>query len=217
RPDVQVLGGAVVKVPLPYLERLFQHGALEYMDAVAVHPYQTQPEGIEVALNKLKALIERYNDGTGKPIWVTESGRQDKSPDGRHNVARYLVRAYTLMLSEEVERIYWYLLRDYDKFQTMGLLRGEDSPLGRYVPTPAYVSYANLIRQLDGARYVRREATDPRTRLYLFEKNGEEIRVGWSMETPARIVFQTSAPLAVTDIMGREHLAPPADGEVVML
>lgn len=217
RPDVRVLGGAVVKVPLPYLERLFQEGALNYMDAVAIHPYRKQPEGIEQELGELKALIERYNGGEGKPIWVTESGRQDKSPGGRHEAARYLVRFYTMLLSEHVERIYWYLLRDYENFQAMGLLHDEDSPLGRYAPAPAYPAYANLIRQLDGARYVRREPTDPRTRLYLFEKDGEEIRVGWSTEPPSRVVFRTRSPLTVTDIMGEEHLAPPAGKEVVLL
>src|SRR3546814_3126424 len=43
-PDLTVLGGTTVKVPLPYLERLFQEGALDYMDAIAVHPYRGVPE-----------------------------------------------------------------------------------------------------------------------------------------------------------------------------
>ena len=217
RPEVEVLGGAVVKVPLPYLENLFQHGALKYMDAVAIHPYQKQAEGVEQDLDALKSLIRRYNGGADKPIWVTESGRQDKSPGGRHEAARYLVRLYTLLLSEDVERIYWYLLRDYENFQTMGLLHDEESPLGRYAPAPAYAAYANLIRQLDGARFIRREVTDPRTRLYLFERNGEEIRVGWSTEPSARVVFRTDSALAVTDIMGEEHSASPANEQVVLL
>jgi hypothetical protein len=217
RPEVEVLGAAVVNVPIPYLERLFQHGALDYADAVAVHPYRKQPEGVEQELHELNAVIKRYNGGAGKPIWATESGRHDKTPGGRHETARYLVRLYTLMLTEAVERIYWYLLRDYRDFQTMGLLHDEDSVLGRYVPAPAYVAYANLIRLLDGARYVRREPTDPRTRVYLFEKGGEEIRVSWSTELLSRVIFKTNSPLAVTDIMGEESFAYPANGEVVLL
>jgi len=41
----------------------------------------------------------------------------------RDHVARYLVRQYTLLLSAHVEKICWYLCRDYNEFQTMGLLR----------------------------------------------------------------------------------------------
>lgn len=216
RPDAQVLGAAVVKVPLPYLERLFDHGALDFMDAVAVHPYRGEPEGVEREIRALKALMERYNHGVAKPIWVTEYGRKDSSPGGRHETARYLVRLYTLLLSEDVERIYWYLLRDYANFEAMGLLHDADSPLGRYVPAPSYVAYATLIRLLDGARYVRREPTDSRTRIYLFENDGEEVRVGWSTAPPSRVVFTTTSPLTVTDIMGEDSVLYPVNGQVVL-
>src|SRR3546814_5359347 len=110
-PDLTMLAVATVKVPLPYLERLFKEGALDYRDAIAVHPYRGVPEGVERDLAALKALMARYNGGTPKPIWVTEYSRQEKGEHGRRNVARYLVRMSTLMLSEGVERMYWYLMR----------------------------------------------------------------------------------------------------------
>ena len=179
RPDVKVLGGAAVHIALPYLREVFRLGGLEYMDAVVVHPYGTE-EGIERELAALEELIEQYGGGVRKPIWVTEFGRWDHSPEGRRRSASYLVRMATLLLSADVERMYWYLMRDYINFQTMGLVRDQDSPFGRYAPAPAYVAYANLIRQLSGARYVRREPTDPRTHVHVFERGGEEIRVSWS-------------------------------------
>jgi len=49
RPEVRVLGGAAVPVPLPWFEDLFAAGALGAMDAVAVHPYRSTPEGVERA------------------------------------------------------------------------------------------------------------------------------------------------------------------------
>ena len=47
RPDVRVLGGAAVLIPLPYLREVFRLGGLQHMDAVAVHPYRGKPEGVE--------------------------------------------------------------------------------------------------------------------------------------------------------------------------
>ena len=42
----------------------------------------------------------------------------------------------TDLLAAGVDRLYWYLLRDYREFEGMGLLRGPESELGRYAPTP---------------------------------------------------------------------------------
>jgi hypothetical protein len=217
RPDVRVLGGAAVLIPLPYLREIFRLGGLEHMDGVVVHPYRGTPEGVERELAALKGLIERYSGGVRKPIWVTEFGRHDGSPGGRRRNASYLVRMATLLLSQNVERMYWYLMRDYLDFQSMGLVRDQDSPFGRYAPAPAYVAYANLIRQLSGARYVRREPTDPRTHVHVFEQGGEQIRVSWSTAPGARVDYETRSPLPVVDIVGDERTVHPADGVVSLV
>src|SRR3546814_16516478 len=98
----------------------------------------------------------------------------------------------TLMLSEGVERMYWYLMRDYSHFTTMGLLYNVDSPQGRYVPAQSYAAYSNLIRQLYRAEYLRREKTDQRTRIYAFRKGDAAVRVAWSMAPPARALLETT-------------------------
>jgi Glycosyl hydrolase catalytic core len=217
RPEVRVLGGAAVHIALPYLEEVFRLGGLEYMDGVVVHPYGREPEGLGRELAALNELIERYSGGVRKSIWVTEFGRWDHSPWGRRRSASYLVRTATVLLSENVERMYWYLMRDYLDFETMGLVRDVDSPFGRYTPAPAYVAYANVIRQLAGARYVRREPTDPRTHVYVFERGGEEIRVSWSTAPSSRVDFEAGSPLTVVDIVGDERTVPPADGAVSLM
>src|SRR3546814_3800765 len=118
------------------------------------------------------------------------------------------------MLSEVFERIYWYLMRDYSHFTTRGLLYNVDSPQGRYVPAQSYAAYSNLIRQLYRAEYLRREKTDPRTRIYAFRKGDAEVRVAWSMDPPARVFLETTRPLTVVDIMGNETVLQPQDGAV---
>jgi Glycosyl hydrolase catalytic core len=221
RPDVKVLGGAAVLIPLPYLEEVFRLGGLDHMDGVVVHPYRGQPEGVERELAALKELIEQYSGGVKKPIWVTEFGRHDSAPGGRRRSASYLVRLATLMLSEKVERMYWYLMRDYrtsdNNFESMGLVRDLDSPFGRYAPAPAYAAYANLIRQLSGAQYVRRVATDPRTHVHVFERDGQEILVTWSTARSAEVDFQTLSPLTVVDIVGNERTIRRTDGAVRLM
>jgi hypothetical protein len=222
RPDVTVVGGSTVLIPLPYLESLFEHGALASMDALSVHPYgYTEfPESVEYDLSDLKVLIARFNDGKQKPIWATEIGKQDKTPDGRRNTAGYLVRLSTILLSQGVEKIYWYLLRDYNGFVTMGLLRDRDSPFGRYAPAPAFVAYANLIRQLDAAEFQRREKTDSRTRIYLFKTGNVQCRVAWvtddtrsTDDAGTLAFFKSEQPLRVTEVDGREYSVVPVSGE----
>jgi hypothetical protein len=99
----------------------------------------------------------------------------------------------------------------------MGLVRDRDSSFGRYAPAPAYVAYANLISQLTEAQYVRREATDPRTHVHTFERDGQETRVSWSTAPAAEVRYETRSPLTVIDIVGHERTIPPTDGAVRLI
>jgi hypothetical protein len=221
-------GCACVLIPTGYLEGIFKHGGLDYMDAVVLHPYRGMPEGVEEEVAEVEELIHKYNNGRDKPIWVTETGKyshegydweEGKGMDekGRRWVARYLVRQYVLLLIRNVEKIYWYLMRDYHNFVTMGLVRKPDDPLGRYAVAPAYVAYATLIRQLDGAKYVQREAIRPYTRAYvqLFRRGEEEIRVCWATH-PSEISIKTQIPINVVNIVGREETLIPEAGMITL-
>ena len=214
-PGVRVLGGAPVLAPLPWFEDIFGHGALDFMDAVVIHPYRAVPEGVEKEVAALQDLSARYNHGQGpKPIWATECGQGDNAHPGREDMARYLVRLLTLLRSAGVERVYWYLMRDYDEFVT-GLVHSDKDPSGRYTPTAAYPAYATLNRVLGASTPVRREPTDLRTRLYLFHRpDDRELRVAWSTAGSTQIVLSTDAPLLVTDLMGESRTVPTTAGTV---
>ena len=212
RPGLIVAGGAAVLAPRPWFDALFDKGALDTMDAVIIHPYTSDPEGVEADIRTLRDSIRRHTGGKSKPIWATEFGRFDHSPNGRAAIADYLVRISTIMVSEGVERLYWYLLRDYDKFETMGLVRKPDAPYGRYAPTPAYVAYANLIARLADAKPLGREVTDPRSRIYRFDVGGRELRVAWSVEGDSRLRMAAERPIRVTDIVGSERTVTPQNG-----
>ncbi len=198
-PSLIVAGGAGVPIPLDFFEALFKDGALDAMDAIVIHPYRKTPEGVEDKIEELRRSMQRY--GKVKPIWVTEFSDLGDMRKSRDDEARYLVRMSTLLLAAKVDRLYWYLMKDFQEFTGLGLVRSESDPLGRYTPTPAYAAYANLIHQLDGARFVRREAGDPDALVYLFAQGGNEIRVAWSAGGAASYQLRADTAQQV-DMMG---------------
>jgi hypothetical protein len=211
-PSLTVLGGAAVQIPLDYFRQLFEKGALSAMDAVVIHPYRREPEGVEQQIELLRQSMARY--GTPKPIWATEFGDLADMRKSRDDVARYLVRMSTLLLSANVERVYWYLLRDYQEFTGLGLVRDEKDPLGRYAPTPAYAAYATLIHQLQGAHFLRREQSDPSQRVYLFSHGTREIRVLWSEAEKQAYEFSANGPVRRITMMGDERILAPQAGRI---
>jgi len=201
RNGVTVLGGAAVPIPLDYFRRLFDQGALASMDAVVIHPYRRQPEGVEQQIESLRQLMMRY--GAPKPIWATEFSDTADMKKSRDDVARYLVRMSTLLLSAHVERLYWYLLRD-------------ENPASRYAPAPAYVAYAVLIHNLTGLRYVRRDESNPAVRAYVFSAGGREMRVVWTTEKSATYVLHADKPVRRISMMGDEALLTPKAGGIAI-
>lgn len=210
RPDVTVLGGATAGVPMPYWEKLMQNGALESMDALSIHPYRYEapPEGIETEIAALQQLVMKYNGGRPKPIWVTEIGwgTQEAGAPGALRIdeatqAKFLVRAYALLLSARVERVYWYLLRDYENF-TLGLTAAD--------ATPKLAAFALqvMINELSGATLVGREQSAPGVYSIAFVRpTGEEVRVLWALEP---VTLGTSGVTRIVDLEGRMH--SPDDG-----
>jgi len=210
-PSLTVLGGAAVPIPLDYYRQLFDQGALDAMDALVIHPYR-KSDGADLQIEALRTLMTRY--GKPKPIWATEFADLPDMHKSRDEEARYLVRMSTVMLSAKVERMYWYLMRDYQEFAGLGLLHDETDPLGRYAPAPAYVAYSVLIHELDGASFARREDSDPKARAYLFSTLDRDVRVLWAAEPGANYEVASAAPMRRVSFMGDERIVSPRDGKI---
>jgi hypothetical protein len=186
RAEVVVVGGGTAGVPLPYWEKLFAGGALQWMDALSVHPYRydSPPEGIETDIAELSALVKKYNDGRPKPIWVTEIGWNARPAQGPGDIAiddevqaHYLVRAYALLLSAHVERVYWYLFRDYNDLR-MGLARGDASVTQKR----AFAAMRTMTAELKNACFIARDQTPADMYSIRFRRSGgEDVRVMWSL------------------------------------
>lgn len=230
RPDLKVVGPAAVTLPYGWLDQLFRLGALEYLDAVSVHPYiyPKQPDTTQNDLGglliRLQDLIRKHNRGQPKPIQLTEIGwPTHQGGVSVRDQARYAVRSSVMALAVGVERAYWYNLVSSGTDPTkrehnFGLVRHPDDPRGPYAPKPAYVALAVLARQLSGARFIEREPTPDPLYSYLFEKDGEELRVMWIAkrggQQPSADGFHLSsdAPLAVTDTYGKIYRLEPHPG-----
>ena len=133
-------------------------------------------------LAELVALTKKYNNGKAKPIWATEfSYYADDTPE-RAKPAEHMVKMATVLQTQpEVERMYWYLSRDYlQQFHNLGLIHTEADPMGKYTPVIGYAAYSNLIHQFYHATFDKRVATDSRTRVYQFARGGQLLWVCWS-------------------------------------
>lgn len=113
-PDVVVLAGALAPTLEPddsanglndllYLERMYQAGAADYFDALAVHTYGfNQPADAPPAPDLLNfrraellyAIMAEHGDGD-KPVYITESGWND-SPRWTYGVSPSARIAHTL-------------------------------------------------------------------------------------------------------------------------
>lgn len=215
-PNTEVIGVAAVPIPMAYIRGVFENGGLQFMDAVAVHPYQPTPEGVEIKMGKLVELMKQYNNGKAKAIWPTEVGSWwDKNPE-RSAQASYLARMLTLLMTiPETERVHWYLACDHPGFEGMGLLRPEDDPMGKFVPGMMYPAYAALIDSLYGTKIQAAEPTsDLRTRVYRFGNKEKTVYVCWSTFGDSEMTFDATGPLRVVNMVGGETQVSPEGGKV---
>ncbi|WP_409344977.1 DNRLRE domain-containing protein [Paenibacillus sp. MBLB4367] len=221
-PDLPVLGTSTVG-DLKWIEDVLKLGGMSYMDGFSIHPYlyPNAPEGYDSLIDNVKTLIRTYNNGNLKPIWINETGwptQLDARGVDEKTQADYLIRAYVVALANGVEKIVWYdLINDgltnvnEDNF---GLLRNPNDKLGSLTPKPAYSTYAAMTRKLNNASFVRRDATDSDIRSYLFDKNGEDVRVLWTTSPSVPAVIRTSSPIRISDMMGNTHTYVPDNGSV---
>ncbi len=224
-PDFVVSGMVTAGIPGSWMEEVFSLGGLEYLDNVAVHPYRypQTPEGLDADLKVLQQLIRKHNDGELVPIWISELGwptHDDASGIDEKSQADYLVRAYVIALSNNVERMIWYDLMN-DGMQAsvnehnFGIIRNKLDPLGAYTPKPAYVSYGVMTRELTDAEYVSKDSFNNDIQSYIFERDQEQFRVIWALEDQD-VAIATNTPLEITTMTGDVEQFTPHNGKVYL-
>ena len=204
---------------------------------------ESRPEVIgkvETAINDLKSILE-FNGLGNLDIKLTETGCSSLPIDVNGDAIRhessgaissrscvtekeagmYLPRCVLIALSNGVKSVYPYQLTDgkYDLASHesfFGLLRGEGTVCGLYSPKPQYVSYATLIRVLDGTRFVSSEIKGDCYK-YVFEGNGKKVTALYSIGNDMRYEYNTDDSVVVTEMMGKTKTVTPVDGKIELV
>ncbi|WP_159977013.1 MULTISPECIES: hypothetical protein [unclassified Novosphingobium] len=176
----KILGGSSNMIATGFLDSLFARGLLDAADAVAVHPYRSQAENLDVELAHLADVMRRR--GKPLPVWASEFSDNYPMPE---MAAPQLVKAATLLAAGGVEAAHWYALVDQKWFRNMGLYDAD----GR--TKPAAQAFSLIERELLAhGRPERVDPGDPNVRLYRF---GTDAWVAWGAS--GRIAFDASARL----------------------
>lgn len=210
-PHVKVVAGATVPVAHGFLRDLFAQGAMPYLDAISVH----YPSNVEVEIAGVRDLIKQYNGGKEKPIWVTEFSRVASSEADRPLTATYIAQTVALMLSQRVERMYYYLAIDDSNFPFWGLF---GSPATNFKEHPGLVAYRTAIQQYSQIQQYRgRYATSPSVYAYKFYHFGtlRQLSVLWTVR-PVTVELVSTVPLTVVSEAGATTTLTPANNKVLL-
>lgn len=162
---------------LTSLERLYDpdgdgdtaDGARPYFDTLNIHTYQPGPPDADWYNQRLEAVVrimERFGD-MDKPIWITETGYGTQSTTfkpldaGLENLS-YVSEAdqaegvrvvyETAAAYAQVERVFWWSLRDYhsNASPTNPAMEAHYGLLAaNFRPKPSYYAYASLSGEVD--------------------------------------------------------------------
>ena len=220
-PGVNVVGPSIAHNDDAWLTELYQAGGLKYLDAVSFHPYDYgysgDPEFLVDSLQQAENRIKEYNGGVEKPIWLTELGWSTASL-GEDAQAKFLVRAETIALANNVEKYFWYdLVNDQtnptDHEGNFGLVKQATEAVPALPPKPAGMAQALLIRKVAGKEFTVRDEVGASTYSYAFGEGKGASRIAWS-PTPASVSYKTTGALTVTSLSGDVTEVQSVDGMV---
>jgi hypothetical protein len=222
RPDVTVAGGFNEEADSHWWPDTLDAGALEHLDVATIHPYRNTPAGLEGEVADMRSLMAEY--GEPRPVWFTELG-WTTSPAAPGTVspttqARYVTRSHARSLAGGLGRYYWYNFMDDEAGPNpegrgqFGLIRAREDPKGPYTPKPSFAAYATVSRQLANASHRATNTPVDAVHSYVFERDGEAVRVLWSTSGPQTVRVEAGSPLRVTEMGGESATYRPQDGSV---
>jgi hypothetical protein len=187
-PDATIIGPASSSFPWEFIETFFQAGALEYLDAVSVHPYRRgdqSPETAVVDYERLGKLIDRYAPPARRghiPIISSEWGYSSciggVSPEVQ---AAFLVRQQLANLMNGIPLSIWYDWKNdgpdpEENENNFGSVHTDLSP------KPAYQALTVMTTQLAGFHIERRLSVGSPADYVLWLKNeqGQTRLAAWT-------------------------------------
>lgn len=202
-----------------YLEKFLEHDTLDYLDAVAVHPYSgTSEAGIAKTLAN-KALLR-----PGQQVWATELGYQvDDTKVGMNTLTGQLTqvmgftteqqadlmsRLYILGRSLGVDRIYWYDFYGLKDGETFWVVNPD------FTPKPAYHALVKVSREMSAATPLGGTGLGEAVQRHFFRTADNRILLtAWVLGGSGELAVPSDA--VVTDALDRP-VAVPADGKLTL-
>jgi hypothetical protein len=191
-PEATIIGPASSGFPWEFLETFLKSGALEYLDAVSVHPYRDRakpPESAAADYRKLRELVERWAPASKKgkiPILSGEWGYSSHTKGvSLETQAAFAARQQLANLLEGVPLSIWYDWKN-DGPDANENEHNFGTMLADLKPKPAYMAIQTLTRELGGYRIARRLALASEQDYALYCTNGAGGRkiVAWTLGEP---------------------------------
>ncbi len=191
-PDSTIIAPASSSFPWEFLEVLFKAGALEYLDAVSVHPYRGGDRGPETAkadYEKLRTLMDRYAPVARRGHIPVISGEWGYSTCVKgvslETQAAYLVRQQLANLLNGVPLSIWYDWKN-DGDDPKENEHNFGTVLPDLTPKPSYRALSVMTRELAGCHIVRRlkMASDEDYFLLLANEKGQTKIAAWTTGKP---------------------------------
>lgn len=155
-----------------FLGRMYKiKGFKRLVDAVAVHSYSTDAEGVIDVAEKQRKVMRKAGDSE-TPIWITELGWGSDGPAGhplvksRADQASLLLESFGLLRANaerlNLQRVYWYDFRDLNVapgtpdafFHHTGLFERDRTP------KPAWAAFTGFVGGSPGSGPIPPNTTD---------------------------------------------------------
>ncbi len=224
-PNATIIGPASSEFPWDFLETLFKAGALEYLDAVSVHPYRRPnrpPETAAADFKQLRELIGRYAPpGRKVPILSGEWGYASSSKKGvpLETQAAYAVRQQLSNLLEGIPLSIWYDWKN-DGDDPAEREHNYGTVYQDLKPKPAYLALQVMTHQLSGYTVSRRLSLGNEQDYVLVCTNaaGNRMLAAWTLGEPHTTTLKLNASHAagarLIDSLGAESPLSVQSGQL---
>ena len=227
-PRATIVGPATSGFPWEFLETLFESGALEYLDAVSVHPYRDYkkpPESAGADYTKLRELIERHTPAAKKNKIPILSGEWGYATHAKglplETQAVFAARQQLANLLNGVPLSIWYDWKNdgndpEEREHNFGTVWPD------LKPKPAYVAIQTLTRELDGYRVAHQVDTSKvRDFVVILTNAVAEIKLAaWTLGEANGVTLDTSlignGPVSIVTSQGERTEARLQEGRLTV-
>jgi hypothetical protein len=207
-PNETLIAPGTSQIDFPFIERIFQNGALNYLDAVSIHPYRQGdkwPETTTDDYNQLKELIHKYKPASKKekyiPIIVSEWGYSELYPHCNKEIqGKYIARQYLNAIANDIPLMIYYDWHNdcndkKDRECFFGTVEYEyhEGQTPCYNLKPNYIAARTLASELDGYSFSKNISTNNIEYKLKFQRNdGAVAYVIWNVNGTAQLHLTVS-------------------------